>query len=277
MDHRGETATIEALQRPAAGGQGLYSRYRSQLRGGLAFVSVILLWEVVARYGLRDVRIFPPVSRVLMTLVELFVTGEIWKHLWVSSFELLLGFVLGGLAGIIAGFLMGTVRILREYLNPWISGLYSAPLVALAPFYIMFFGIGVTAKVALVFTVVLFPVAINTLAGVYSTDPGFVEVARSFSASRLQILFKVLVPFSLSHIVTGLRLGVGRGLTGVVVAEFLFANAGIGFLVALAGQTFNTSLLFAGVLIFAGAGVGLTAALKRIEKELAPWRRFEEG
>ena len=271
-----ETTAEEVVESAAARWQNFYHRHRAQFRGVLAFVSIIILWEMAARYGIRDERMLSPFSTVLAALVELFLTGEIWQHLLVSSSELFLGFSLAALAGVIVGFLMGTARLMREYLNPWISGLYSAPLVALAPFYIMFFGIGVLAKGALVFTVVFFPVAINTFAGVRSTDPALIEVARSFGASRLQIFFKVLVPFSLCYIVTGLRLGVGRGLTGVVVAEFFFANAGLGFLVALAGQTFNTSLLFAGVLIFAGAGVTLTAALKRMEEILAPWRHLEE-
>jgi NitT/TauT family transport system permease protein len=177
---------------------------------------------------------------------------------------------------VVVGFLMGTVGTVRVYLDPWISGLYSAPLIALAPLYIMLFGVGLAPKVALVFTVVFFPVVVNTFTGVYSVNPVMIEVARSFHASRLQILFKVLLPFSLSYIVTGLRLGVGRGLTGVVVGEFFFANAGLGFLVALAGQTFNTPLLFSGVLVFAAAGVAMIGGLKRLEQHLAPWRTLDD-
>jgi len=247
------------------------------LRGGLGLVLVILLWEIVARYGIHDERILAPFSKTFRTLLDLVRTGEIWKHAFVSGSEFLLGFSLATVAGVVVGFLMGTARFIREYLSPWISGLYSAPLVALAPFYIMFFGIGTTAKVALVFTVVFFPVVINTFAGVSSIDSGFIEVARSFGASRRQIFSKVLFPSSLSYIVAGLRLGVGRGLTGVVVAEFFFANAGLGFLVALAGQTFNSALLFAGVLIFAGGGVALTAGLKHLEQKLAPWRHVGQN
>ncbi len=251
---------------------GFYRRHRARIRGSLTFLWVMLLWQVVAWYVIRDERILAPFSKVVGALIKLFLSREIWHHLSLSAYEFALGFLLASLAGVVVGFLMGSVRIIREYLDPWITALYSAPLVALAPLYIMFFGVGPASKVALVFTVVFFPVAVNTFAGVYSVNPGLIEVARSFNASRLQILFKVLLPFSLSYMVTGLRLGVGRGLTGVVVGEFFFANAGLGFLVALAGQTFNTPLLFAGVLIFSFAGVAITAGLKRVEEKLAPWR-----
>jgi ABC-type nitrate/sulfonate/bicarbonate transport system permease component len=248
---------------------------RAQLRGMLTFIWIMILWEVAARYVIRDERIIAPFSKILASLIGLFVSGEIWKHLSVSGSEFGLGFFLAAIFGVTVGFLMGTVRSIRECLDPWVTALYSAPLVALAPFYIMFFGVGIASKVALVFTVAFFPVTVNTFAGVYSIDPGMIEVARSFNASRFQILLKVLLPFSLSYIVTGLRLGVGRGLTGVVVGEFFFANAGLGFLVALAGQTFNTPVLFAGVFIFAICGVAVTEGLKRLERKLAPWRRFD--
>jgi ABC-type nitrate/sulfonate/bicarbonate transport system permease component len=275
-------ARQEARSKTAAGStvsggwSGIFARRRARIRGTLTFLWLILLWEIAARYGVRDEKMFAPFSKVVAALVHLFRTGEIWKHLYFSGYEFVVGFLLAALVGVALGFLMGTVKAARDYLDPWISGLYSAPLVALAPLYIMFFGVGLESKVALVFSVSVFPIIVNTFAGVYSADAGLVEVARAYNATRLQILFKVLVPFSLSYIVTGLRLGVGRGLTGVVVGEFFFANAGLGFLVALAGQTFNTPLLFAGVLVFAAAGVAITGGLKRLEKTLAPWRALED-
>lgn len=265
----GIAAARDGSAAPASG------RNRARVRGALTFVWLAIAWELAARCGVRDERILAPFSDVVRALIRLFVSGEIWKHLSITGYEFALGFILASFAGIAVGLLMGTVELVREYLDPWISGLYAAPLIALAPFYIMFFGVGTSAKVALVFTVVFFPVVVNTFTGICSVDPGMIEVARSFNASRAQVLFKVLIPFSLSYIVTGLRLGVGRGLTGVVVGEFFFANAGLGFLVALAGQTFNTPLLFAGVLVFAAAGVVLIGGLRRLEQKLAPWRTAE--
>lgn len=260
---------------PASGRGGFYGRHRARIRGAVTFLYLIILWEIAARYVVRDERILAPFVKVVAALAKLFATGEIWKHLSVSGYEFAAGFALASLAGVAVGFLTGTVRAAREYLDPWIAALYSAPLVALAPLYIMFFGVGIAAKVALVFSVAVFPIAVNTFAGVYSVNPGLIEVAKSFNATRAQILFKVLVPYSLSYVVTGLRLGVGRGLTGVVVGEFFFADAGLGFLVALAGQTFNTPLLFAGILVFAVSGVAIIGGLKRLERKLAPWRDFE--
>jgi NitT/TauT family transport system permease protein len=269
-------AAVLATPPAADSREGFYLSNRARIRGAITFLFLIILWEITARYAIRDERILAPFAHVIAALANLFRTGEIWKHLSVSGYEFAAGFALAALVGIPIGFLMGTVRSAREYLDPWIAGLYSAPLVALAPFFIMFFGVGYAAKIALVFSVSVFPIIVNTFAGVYSVSPGLVEVARSFNASRAQVLFKVLVPYSLSYVVTGLRLGVGRGLTGVVVGEFFFANAGLGFLVALAGQTFNTPLLFAGILVFAVTGVIITGGLKLLERKLAPWRELRD-
>jgi ABC-type nitrate/sulfonate/bicarbonate transport system permease component len=274
--HIVETGKASLTEGLAPGWPGFYGRHRARIRGVATFLWIFLFWEAAARYGVKDERILAPFTKVVVALVKLFWSGEIWKHLAVSGYEFTVGFVLASLVGVVIGFLMGTVTIIRDYLQPWIAGLYSAPLVAMAPLYILFFGVGLASKIALVFSVAVFPVVVNTFTGVYSVNAGLVEVARSFNASRAQILLKVLLPFSLPYIVTGIRLGVGRGLTGVVVGEFFFANAGLGFLVALAGQTFNTPLLFAGVLIFAVAGVVTIGGLKRLEKYLAPWRGLVE-
>jgi ABC-type nitrate/sulfonate/bicarbonate transport system permease component len=135
------------------------------------------------------------------------------------------------------------------------------------------FGIGVESKAAIAFTLAVFPVLINTITGITSVDRGYLEVARSFNLRRRQIFTKVLIPASLPFIVSGLRLASGRALTGVVVGELFFASAGVGHLISLASQTFNTSRLLAGVLIFAGAGVVMTGLLRRLELRLAPWRQ----
>src|SRR3954454_9287883 len=119
---------------------GFYRRHRARIRGAVTFIYLIVLWELAARFIVRDERILAPFVKVVAALVKLFRTGEIWKHLSVSGYEFAVGFGLAAVVGIAVGFLMGTVRAAREYLDPWVAGLYAAPLVALAPFFIMFFG-----------------------------------------------------------------------------------------------------------------------------------------
>jgi NitT/TauT family transport system permease protein len=139
----------------------------------------------------------------------------------------------------------------------------------------LWFGIGLTAHAAVVFIVVFFPVLINTFAGLTTTDPVLIEVIRSFNASKWQIFAKVRFPAAVPFIVTGLRLGVARGLVGVVVAEMFGSSAGVGFRILVSGQAFDTASLFVGILILALAGVVGVELLKLLERRLAPWR-FQE-
>lgn len=261
-----------ALTTRESGWKSFYDENRPRLRAVLSIIGGFVLWEILAQKVLTNRLIIVPFSSVLKTLWALAGTGELWKHLYVSAAEFMLGFVLAGVAGVFLGFLMGTSTRLREYLEPLVAALYATPLVALIPFYILLFGIYMTSKVALVFTVAVFPILINTYAGILSVDPNLLEVASSFSASRKQVFLKIQIPAALPFIVSGLRLGVGRALTGVVVGELFFATAGLGFMISIAGQTFDTPKLFAGVFIFALAGVLAIGLLQKIEKRMAPWR-----
>jgi NitT/TauT family transport system permease protein len=160
-------------------------------------------------------------------------------------------------------------------MDPWVSMLYSTPIIALGPLFILWFGIGMSSKVAVIFLVVVFPVLLNAFVGLSTTDLGLIEAARSFGATTAQVFSKVRFPAALPFIVTGLRLGVARGLVGVVVAELFGAKAGLGYLILISAQTFDTAALFVGVLILAFTGVVAVEILKWIERQLAPWRFLE--
>jgi NitT/TauT family transport system permease protein len=171
---------------------------------------------------------------------------------------------------------MASSAIVRDFVDPWVSMLYSTPIIALGPLFILWFGIGVSSKVAVIFIVAVFPVLINTFAGLSTTDPNLIEVARSFGSSPTQIFTKVRFPAALPFVIAGLRLGVARGLVGVVVAELFGAKQGLGWLIMISAQTFDTAGLFAGVFILAASGVITVEIIKWIERRLAPWRSQED-
>jgi NitT/TauT family transport system permease protein len=253
----------------------LYSAYvdnRAKVRAVISVLGGFILWEIVSRTVLTNRMIIVPFSTVMATMWNLARSGELWKHVSASLAEFVLGFAVAMVVGIFVGFLTGTSNRAREYLEPLISALYATPLVALIPFYIVVFGIQMASKVALVFTIAIFPIAISTQAGVLSVQRNLLEVASSFRATRLQIFFKVQIPAAIPFIISGLRLGVGRALTGVVVAEFFFATAGLGFMISIASQNFDTARVLLGVFIFSLAGVVAIGFLQRIEKRMAPWR-----
>lgn len=232
----------------------------------------IAIWEAVAAWWITNTLFFVPFTTVVQKLWELIETGTLWPHLYVSSLEFAFGLGISVVAGILLGSLMAANKLVDQVFEPWVSGLYAAPLVALTPFFVLILGIGIASKVALVVSLAVFPMLINTRAGILAVDRAHLELARSFSAPRSRLYREVLLPSALPYIVTGIRLSVGKALVGVVMGEILFARAGVGYLIAIASQTFDLGTLFAGVLIFSIAGIGLTAALKRFEKRIAPWR-----
>jgi NitT/TauT family transport system permease protein len=168
---------------------------------------------------------------------------------------------------------MASSATMKQALQPWISGLYATPTIALAPLFILWLGIGIWSKVLVVIFLVLFPVTINTEAGLRTTSDRLIEMLKSFGASRSQIFFKVSLPSALPFILAGLKLGIGRGLIGVVVAELFGSRAGLGRLISQSADSFNMPDLFAGVIVLAVAGIAMTAGFGWLEKRLVPWTK----
>src|SRR6266853_1609563 len=172
-------------------------------------------------------------------LSRLAVSGQLWPHISISAVEFAIGYVIASLLGIVVGFAMASSELGKKILQPWISGLYATPTIALAPLFILWLGIGIWSKVLVVIFLVLFPVTINTEAGLRTTSERLIEMLKSFGASRSQIFFKVSLPSALPFILAGLKLGIGRGLIGVVVAELFGSRAGLGRLISQSADAFN--------------------------------------
>lgn len=246
---------------------------RSRRRAVLSVLGGLAIWELVGRYVVTNPILFAPFSKVLAAGWALFVSGELMHHLAVSSGEFALGFGLATFIGVALGFLMATNRAAQDILDPWVSFFYSSPLVALIPFFILVFGVGISSKVAIVFTVAIFPILLNAFVGIRSANADLLEVGAVFNCTRTQIFTKILLPAALPYVIVGLRLGIGRALTGVVVSELFGSTAGLGWLIGTAGQSFDTPTVLFGVLMFSVFGVAMVESLKWLEHLLAPWRK----
>jgi ABC-type nitrate/sulfonate/bicarbonate transport system permease component len=214
---------------------------------------------------------------VAVKLAEMFSSGEIWPHILVSMQEAGLGFGLAIVTGIPLGIAMGRMPLLRYTLEPFIMAKYSSPTVAFLPLLIIWLGIGLWSKVALIFLGAVFVLIINTEAGVASVDRRLIETAKSFTANERQILTKIILPATLPFVLAGMRLAIGRVLIMVVVAELYASTAGLGHLVFQAGAMYDTTLVFVGVIILALAGIALSEFLRAIERRVAPWLQTHEG
>ncbi len=231
----------------------------------------LLLWELISRLLVANPLFLAAPSQIIQAIYALMLSGEMQRHMAISAVEFALGYVIASVIGIFLGFAMASSVTAKRALQPWISGLYATPTIALAPLFILWLGIGIWSKVLVVIFLVLFPVTINTEAGLRTTSERLIEMLRSFGAS--QIFFKVSLPSAMPFILAGLKLGIGRGLIGVVVAELFGSRAGLGRLISQSADAFNMPELFAGVVVLAFAGIVMTAGFTWLEGKLVPWTK----
>jgi NitT/TauT family transport system permease protein len=246
---------------------------RVHIAGVVSVVAGLALWEFLSRVVVNSPLFLAAPTQIVGAIIHLGETGELWRHIGVSGVEFVIGYSIASVLGIVTGLGMANSAVVKRALQPWVSGLYATPTLALAPLFILWFGIGVWSKVVVVILLVFFPVTINTEAGLRTTSDRLVEMLRSFGATSRQIFVKVSLPSALPFILAGLKLGIGRGLIGVVVAELFGSRAGLGRLISASSDSFNMPELFAGVVVLALAGILMTAGFTWLEGRLVPWTK----
>ena len=254
------------------GQPGPLARYEGFVIGSAAVLVFLVVWQLAALRRVVPELFLPGPLDIANAFAAYIARGQIWPDMWVSGQELIYGFALSIVIGLPLGMLMGWYRRLNQALDPFVTFFYSIPRVALTPLLIIWFGIGINSKIAVVFLGAIFAIVINTAAGVRNLDPALIKAARSFGASDAQLFRTVVLPGSVPFILTGLRLGLGHALTGVVVGELVAAQAGVGLMMATAGATFQTSKVFVGLVIVATTGVVMTNILSRIEQRFQSWK-----
>ena len=250
-----------------------YLNQEKKILGTIAVVLFLVVWELVGNvYQLINPMFMSAPSLIAKAGVELFRSGEIWNDLYVSGVEFAWGFALSVVVGIPFGIGIGWYKKMAYIFDPFINAMNATPRVALLPLIIIWLGIGILSKIGIIFIGAVFPLMINTRDGVKTTPITLVDAARSFGASQWQIFKSVVVPSTVPFVLTGLRLAVGRSLIGVFVGELYAATAGIGFMITVAGATFQTDKVFVGILIFIITGLVATDILDRIERRFDEWR-----
>ncbi|HYY24099.1 MAG TPA: ABC transporter permease [Candidatus Udaeobacter sp.] len=253
-----------------------YKFYLNQERKILGTLSVLIflgVWELCG----NTLQIINPMfmsapSLVLKAGIQLFTSGEIWNDLYISGIEFFWGYTLSVVVAIPFGIAIGWYKRFAYVCDPFVNAMNATPRVALLPLVIIWLGIGIMSKIGIIFLGAVFPLLINTRDGVKTTPANLLTAARSFGASEWQIFKSVVLPSTVPFILTGLRLAVGRALIGVMVGELYAATAGIGFMITVAGATFQTDKVFVGVLIFAISGMVLTDLIDRFEHRFDKWR-----
>lgn len=237
----------------------------------VTITSILLVWEICGLVGMIDPFMFSWPSKILVQTWGFIINGSVFRHLAISGLEAGIGLAMA-MIGIPLGLALGYWKKLEHSFDPIITALYTTPVVALTPLFVLWFGLDILSKIMMVFTMAVFPILINTMAGVKTTDPSLMKAARSYGANEFQMFKEVIFPSTFSYIITGIRLAIGRALIAVVVAEMLAANKGIGYAIRHASELFRTAeyLGYVGVLMV--FSVLLTQLLKVFERKIAPWR-----
>ncbi len=242
------------------------------LFGLIGFVAVLAVWEFAADAKLVKASLLSSPSRIVQAAIEDFGNGTIWPHIGTSLLEWVVGFAVALVVAIPLGYLLGQSRRLEFLFDPLLSALYATPTVALVPLIILLFGVGLPSKFAVVFIEAWITLTVSTVNGSQSTDKRFLDIAKSFRASRWLLFSSVTVPSSIPFIITGIRIAAGRALVGVVVAEFIASNIGLGFYISLNGTTLNTARVMLGIVLIGGFGIFVGELIRRIERRFEVWR-----
>lgn len=252
--------------------------WHSGSAGSLVWVTVVLLlgatlaWEIAARREAMSTLLFPAPSTTLATFGRLVADGSLPTAVGATLRRVGGALLLGGVSGLGLGLLIGWQARLRSLVDPLIALTHPIPKIALLPVFLLIFGIGETAILALVSMTAFFPMAINSMAGVRQINPGYFAVAASYRASRRLVLRRVVFPASLPFALAGLRLALNSTLVVTIAVELVSASSGLGATIWMAWETLRTEELYATLLLIAAIGVTGNAALAALERWVAPWR-----
>lgn len=272
----GDEATVK-LRTAQAQGKGLSAKARQLRRERILSIispiAMIVLWELLVRSTVLDIRFFPPPSGIVGTFYEMAVSGELWRALGISLFRIFAGFAVGAVPALLVGLTMGLFPVVRAALEPIVAALYPIPKLALLPLIMLIFGIGESSKVATIAIGVFFLVLINTVAGVVNIDKIYLDVAKNYGSGKRDFYLTIALPGAMPLIFTGLKLGMGMALLLIVAAEMIGAKSGIGYMIWTGYQTFLMERMFVGLTIMAALGYIFSVVLDEVERKVLPWKQ----
>jgi NitT/TauT family transport system permease protein len=248
------------------------SRLASTVRVLVSAGCVLVIWQLLSLVVTNRLLLVPPAD-VAAALVKEVNNGAMWTNAVATVTAVVSSFLVSCVIGIAIGLALASSRLLSLTGGPVLSALNSVPIIALAPLFVAWLGLGFASKFVLVLLVAVFPVVVTTEAGLRAADKPLIEAARSFNATRWQIFTTVTFPYALPFIVSGVRVAWARALVGIVVAEFFGSFAGFGFAVMSASQTFDTARVLGYVFVLGAMGLIGSVLFASLERRLAPWRQ----
>ncbi len=235
---------------------------------GLAF---LIFWQWASGRLIKEIYVSKPTA-IAARLYEIFASGEIYPHLWTTGQELVLGYVIGVTGGVVGGYALGRSPRLATIFEPYVMAFYGVPKIALAPLFIIWFGIGMWSKVALASIMVFFLVFYNVFAGVRSVDRELVNLTLVMGANQRQLTYHVFLPAAAPFVMLGMRMAIPYSVIGVIVGEFTSSTQGLGLFIHEASATYDPAGVFAGIVILLAFVMIAGALAGRLERRLLRWR-----
>jgi NitT/TauT family transport system permease protein len=267
------------LERPAAADPETgRARKLSEMSGSAMLLcqlalgaAILVAWQVASGWLIDAFFISNPAD-VARRLATWTADGSIFLHLWATLYATLAGFVIGAVIGFVLGIWLGISQFMSRLLNPYLWSLNALPKVALAPLFILWFGLGIESKIALAAVLVLFLVFLNTFSGVREVDRDLIDSARLMRATRFQVITKIVMPSAMSWVFAGLKTSVPYALIGTVLGEMIASNRGLGYLVQFSGAQFDTAGVFAVLVVIALLAVALNLVVEMVQARIERWR-----
>lgn len=232
---------------------------------------IVVLWQGLSSLGVFDTSMIPSPLSVLAAGASAMRSGELTRHVGISVLRVVRGFLAAAIAGVTLGLALGWIPLLRTLIGPLLHFLRQIPPVAWIPVFIMWFGIGESAKISVVTYAAFFPILLNTETAAAQISGNYLELGRAFQFTSFQVLTRIIVPGSLGPVFTGLRLGLSNSWRALVAAEMLASAGGLGYMIVLSRELVQPDVMFLGIIVLGLLGYAVDAGALRLQKRLAPW------
>ena len=231
----------------------------------------IAIWWIYVAVKHVPAYILPSPPKVWNSLEKMFVKGTVYPHLWTTTYEVILGFVIGAFLGIVLGYIFIKVDALKTMLMPYLIFLQTAPKIALVPLFVVWFGIGLVSKVVLIISMVLFPVLSGMMLGLESIPPDVRNLMKILKASKWQVFSQVEMQYSLPALFASLKVGIVQAVIGAIVAEWMSGKQGLGYILTYASSTYDTPMLLAGIIVTIILGIATYQVISVLEDKFLYW------
>jgi len=231
----------------------------------------IAIWWIYVAVKHVPAYILPSPPKVWNSLEKMFVKGTVYPHLWTTTYEVILGFVIGAFLGIVLGYIFIKVDVLKTMLMPYLIFLQTAPKIALVPLFVIWFGIGLVSKVVLIISMVLFPVLSGMMLGLESIPPDVRNLMKILKASKWQIFSQVEMQYSLPALFASMKVGIVQAVIGAIVAEWMSGKQGLGYILTYASSTYDTPMLLAGIIVTIILGIATYQVISVLEDKFLYW------